>query len=46
MRENTKVLRSQAHYNALMLDQRPWEMLIDNEGLADIMTVGLSTPEA
>jgi hypothetical protein len=25
MRENTKVLRSQAHYNALTLLQRPWE---------------------
>ena len=44
--DNARLLRSQAHYNALMLDQRPWEMLIENEGLAAIMDVGLATPEA
>jgi hypothetical protein len=46
MRENTKVLRSQAHYNALMLFSRPWELVIENEGLASIVSVGLATPEA
>ena len=46
MRENTKVLRSQAHYNALMLFSRPWELLIQNEGLASLVSVGLATPEA
>jgi hypothetical protein len=46
MRENTKVLRSQAHYNALVLLQRPWEIVIENESLAKIVSVGLSTPEA
>ena len=45
-RHNTQLLRSQAHYNALMVERRPWEMLIDNEGLASIMSVGMSTPEA
>jgi len=46
MGENTKVLRSQAHYNALMLLQRPWEIVIENEGLANIVSIGLATPEA
>jgi hypothetical protein len=46
MRENTKVLRSQAHYNALVLAQRPWEMMIDNEGLASVVSVGSAAPEA
>jgi hypothetical protein len=40
MRENTKVLRSEAHYNALVLAQRPWEMMIQNEGLASVVSVG------
>ena len=29
---NTKMLRSQAHYNALSLARRPFEMAIENEG--------------
>ena len=45
MRENTKVLRSQAHYNPLVLVQRPWEIVIENEGLANIVSIGLATPE-
>ena len=45
-RHNTQLLRSQAHYNALVLGHRPWEMLIDNEDLARIMTIGMATPEA
>ncbi len=44
--ENTKLLRSQAHYNALLLGQRPWEMLIQNEALASVMNVAYATPEA
>ncbi len=44
--DNTKILRSQAHYNALMLLSRPWEMVIENEGLANIVSVALETPEA
>ena len=46
MRENTKVLRSQAHYNALMLLHRPLEMATQNEGLAKVVSIGLATPEA
>jgi hypothetical protein len=46
IRDNTKLLRSQAHYNGLMLLQRPWEMVIENEGLASIVNVGLATPDA
>jgi hypothetical protein len=46
MRENTKVLRSQAHYNALALLQRPWELLIENVGLAEIVNSGYENPEA
>src|SRR4029077_12734749 len=32
--DNTKLLRSQAHYNALSLAQRPLEMMVENERLA------------
>ncbi|MDQ6900118.1 MAG: hypothetical protein M3072_11525 [Candidatus Dormibacteraeota bacterium] len=46
IRDNTRLLRSQAHYNALMLFSRPWEIVIENEGLASIVSVGLATPEA
>ena len=34
---NTKLLRSQAHYNAIDLGQRPFELLIENENLAAVM---------
>ena len=37
IRENTKVLRSQAHHNAVLLAQRPWELLIQSEGLANVV---------
>lgn len=43
---NTKVLRSQAHYNALSLAQRPFEMAIENEGLSKILNAGFATPQA
>ena len=46
MRENTKLLRSQAHHNALALSQRARELLIENEGFASIVNVGYATPEA
>ncbi len=46
MAENTKLLRSQAHYNALMLSQRARELLIENEGFARIVQVGHETPDA
>ncbi len=46
IRDNTKVLRTQAHYNALLLAQRPFEMLIENESLAKVVNVGYATPDA
>jgi hypothetical protein len=45
MQENTKLLRSQAHHNALTLSQRARELLIENEAVARIVNVGSSTPE-
>ena len=46
IREQTKLLRSQAHYNALSLSQRAREVLIENAGFASVMNVGWATPEA
>jgi hypothetical protein len=46
IREHTKLLRSQAHYNALLLSQRAREVLIENEGFASLMNVAYATPEA
>ena len=46
MAENTKLLRSQAHHNALTLSQRARELLIENEGFARILNVGWQTPDA
>jgi len=44
--DNTKLLRSQAHYNALLLGQRPLEIFLENEALATAMNVADATPEA
>ena len=46
IQENAKMLRSQAHFNALSLAQRPWEVLIKNAGLAGVVSIGSATPEA
>jgi len=46
MEENTKLLRSQAHHNALTLSQRARELLIENEGFARVVHVGIANPEA
>ena len=35
--DNNKLLRSQAHYNALELGQRPLELVLENESLADVL---------
>lgn len=43
--DNTKLLRSQAHYNGLELAQRPGEMVIETEGLARILDVCFDTPD-
>jgi hypothetical protein len=45
IRANTKVLRSQAHYNALSLAQRPFEMAIADQGLADLIETSYASPE-
>lgn len=37
IKDNTRLLRSQAHFNALSLGQRPIEFLIDNDTLAAIL---------
>lgn len=46
IREHTKLLRSQAHFNALSLSQRAREVLIKTEGFATLMNVAYATPEA
>jgi hypothetical protein len=46
IRDNTKVLRSQAHYNALSLAQRPMEMMIENESLASVVNRSYADPDA
>lgn len=46
MAENTKLLRSQAHHNALTLSQRARELLIENEDFARILTAGRAAPTA
>lgn len=46
MEENTKLLRSQAHHNALLLSQRARELLIENEEFARIVNVGCANPGA
>jgi hypothetical protein len=46
MEENTKLLRSQAHHNALLLSQRARELLIENEDFARVVNIGRDTPEA
>ncbi len=46
IRDNSKVLRSQAHYNAVLLIQRPWEFLIQDQGLAGIVYTAYVTPDA
>lgn len=45
IRANTKVLRSQAHYNALSLAQRPFEMAIADQDLADLIETSYASPE-
>ncbi len=45
MEEDTKLLRSQAHHNALTLSQRARELLIENEDFARILHVGRVAPD-
>ena len=45
IRANTKAVRSQAHYNALSLAQRPFEMAIADQNLADLIETSYASPE-
>ena len=45
IREQTKLLRSQAHFNALSLSQRAREVLIENKEFAGVMNAGWAAPE-
>ena len=45
-RETAKALRSQAHYNALRISNRPYEMLIESQSLSAVVTAGNATPDA
>ena len=44
--DNNRLLRSQAHFNALELGQRPLEMMVANEDLASVLVECRSDPEA
>jgi hypothetical protein len=44
--ENTKALRSQGHFNGVMLGERPIEMMLENEKLANVVNVCNATPSA
>ena len=46
IQENTKVHLSQGYYNAILLGQRPLDMLIEDASLAKIANIGYVTPEA
>ena len=46
LHENTKVQLSQGYYNAILLGQRPLEMLVEDDTLAAIVELGYATPEA
>ena len=43
--DNTKLLRSQSHYNALLLGQRPLELMVANESLAGGVIQCDATPD-
>ena len=45
LHENTKVQLSQGYYNAILVGQRPLEMLIDDDNLARIAEGGYEKPE-
>ncbi len=42
--DNNRLLRSQAHFNALSLGQRPLEMMVENENLAAMIVRCSSDP--
>ena len=42
--DNTRELKSQSHYNALMFVQRPVESLMQDEWIAEIIDTNYKTP--
>ena len=44
--DNNRLLRSQAHYNALELAQRPLEVMLENENLAGVMVKCENDPQS
>lgn len=44
--DNNRLLRSQAHYNALELSQRPLELMIENENFAGVLANCDSDPDS
>ena len=42
--DNNRLLRSQAHYNAFSLGQRPLEMMVENESLAGVIVACNNDP--
>ena len=44
--DNTRLLRSQSHFNALTLGQRPMELLIENETLAGEVIQCSASPDS
>lgn len=44
--DNTRLLRSQAHFNALTLAQRPLEIMVENESLAGAVIQCDANPDA
>ena len=46
IKDNARILRSQAHYNAVLLVQRPWELLVQHDDLAGVVKVAYETPDA
>jgi len=46
MGDNTKLLRSQSHFNALELGQRPIQLMVENESLASDVIQCSANPES
>jgi hypothetical protein len=43
--DNTKLLRTQSHFNALLLGQRPLEFMVANQDLAGVVNQCDATPD-
>jgi len=42
--DNNRLLRSQAHFNALSLGQRPFEIVVENDNFAKLIVICNSDP--